>query len=158
MFEYDYERFDKFVENNKIPKNKLVFEISEDINLGVISEETLSYITEKGYDLAIDDFGSGVSKLTDVLSGKLQSIKTDKGMLPLCKKDTKNVKAFSTIIKAVNASGSKVCVEGVETTEQLEIIIKAGSTSAQGYLFAKPLSYDELIDFIRTFDFDKYQK
>jgi len=158
MFEYDYERFDKFVENNKIPKNKLVFEISEDINLGVISEETLSYITEKGYDLAIDDFGSGVSKLTDVLSGKLQSIKTDKGMLPLCKKDTKNVKAFSTIIKAVNASGSKVCVEGVETTEQLEIIIKAGSASAQGYLFAKPLSYDELIDFIRTFDFDKYQK
>lgn len=158
MFEEDYIKFDQFVKNNIIPKEQVIFEISEDINLGIISDKTIDYIKDKGYGLVIDDFGSGVSKLSDVLSGKLLAIKTDKSMIPKDIKDTKKLKAFTTIIKAINASGSQVCIEGVETKEQLQIATSSGATSLQGYLFAKAISFDEIIEFIRTFNYADYVK
>ena len=134
----------------------MVFEISEDINLGVISNETIDYISAQGYNLIIDDFGSGVSKLSDVLSGKLAAIKTDKSMLPKNKDDMKRLQGFNTIIKAVNSTGSTVCVEGVETYEQLELSKDAGCRVLQGFLFGKPMSLDDIIHYINTFDFNDY--
>lgn len=158
MFENNYLKFDEFVKDRVIPKEKLIFEISEDINLGIISAKTLEYIKNQGYSLSIDDFGSGVSKLTDVLSGQILAIKTDKSMIPASVNETKKWRAFNTIIKAINASGSKVCVEGVETKEQLRIATKANVTSVQGYLFSKPVPYNDLVAFVSKFSYVNYKK
>ncbi len=155
-FEKDASKFNDYVKELVIPKEKMVFEISEDINLGVISNETIDYISAQGYNLIIDDFGSGVSKLSDVLSGKLAAIKTDKSMLPKNKDDMKRLQGFNTIIKAVNSTGSTVCVEGVETYEQLELSKDAGCRVLQGFLFGKPMSLDDIIHYINTFDFNDY--
>lgn len=156
MFERNYQKFDEFVKNRIIPKDKIIFEISEDVNLGIISQGTLEYIQSKGYELTIDDFGSGVSKLTDVLSGQLLAIKTDKSMVPLSTSEDKKYKAFNTILKAINASGSNVCVEGIETPEQLDISIKAGAKAVQGYLFSKPFPSDKLLEFLKSFTIQDY--
>lgn len=158
LFEQNNLLFDQFVENNNIPKENLMFEISEDINLGVISNATLKYIKEAGYNLVIDDFGSGVSKLSDVLSGKLLAIKTDRSMLPKDFKDVQKLKGFNTILKAIHAAGSFVVAEGVETSEQLEICKNAGVNTVQGYLFAKPMPFNEVIEYISTFDYSDYEK
>ncbi len=157
-FETDYSKFDKYISSNIIPKENIIFEISEDINLGIISSKTIDYIKSKGFKLVIDDFGSGVSKLSDVLSGELFAIKTDKAMLPKSMKETKRLKGFNTIVKAVNSTGSKVCVEGVETFEQLEIAQNAGCELLQGYLFNKGEALDKTIDFINHFDEFKWEK
>ncbi len=156
IFENDFLEFDDFVKNRIIPKEQIVFEISEDINLGVISAVTLDYIRNQGYALTIDDFGSGVSKLTDVLSGQIQAIKTDKSMVPADLNEKKKVLAFNTIIKAINASGSKVCAEGVETKEQLQITLDANVCSVQGYLFSKPISYTDLVEYIKNYKYSNY--
>ena len=134
------------------------FEISEDMNLGVISIDTLSYIQNKGYSIIVDDFGAGVSKLSDVLSGELRVIKTDKSLLPSKIANDKKIDGFYTIIKAIKASGSTICVEGIETIPQLEMSIDAGGRLAQGYLFGKPMPKDEVIEFIRNFDYSQYKK
>ena len=156
IFENNFKEFDAFVKNRVIPVNQIVFEISEDVNLGIISIDTLNYIRKQGYGLTIDDFGSGVSKLADVLSGEIQAIKMDKSMLPNTIKDDHKLAAFNTIIKAINASGSKICVEGVETKEQLKISMNAKVSSVQGYLFAKPISFEETVAFIKEFSFTNY--
>lgn len=153
-FEKNFSKFDTYIKDIIIPVDKVIFEISEDINLGIISNETIEYIRDKGFSLVIDDFGSGVSKLSDVLSGKLLAIKTDKSMLPINKDDTKRIEGFNTIVKAINSTGSKVCVEGVETIEQLEISLEAGCEILQGYLFGKPMSLEEIILYINNFDFN----
>jgi|GEM_PF-1327581 len=155
-FEQDFEMFDKFIENIQIPRKQLILEISEDINLGIISNATLEYIKSKGFNLVIDDFGSGVSKLSDVLSGKLLAIKIDKSMLPRTKDDKMKLQGFNTIIKAINATGSNVFVEGVETIEQLHIAKDAGCNMLQGYYFAKPMSFDDVVEYIENFDYSKY--
>ena len=151
IFEKNNSRFDEFVKNRVIPIEKSVFEISEDMNLGVISIETLRYIQTGGYAISVDDFGAGVSKLSDVLSGELKAIKADKSLLPSKKANDKKIVGFYTIIKAIRASGSSICVEGVETKEQLEMAIDAGCRLAQGYLFSKPIPKEEVIDFIENF-------
>ena len=156
LFEQDFASFHNFIGNNKIPKENIVFEISEDINLGIISNQTIENIKNAGYNIVIDDFGSGVSKLTDVLSGKLYAIKTDKGMLPEGLSDTKRLQGFNTIIKAINATGSRVIVEGVETSEQLKIVEDSGCTILQGYYFARPMKFEDVVVFIETFDYTKY--
>jgi diguanylate cyclase (GGDEF)-like protein len=156
-FELDYSKFDMYIKNIRIPINRIVFEISEDINLGLISDETLEYIKSKGFNIVIDDFGSGVSKLSDVLSGKLHAIKMDKAMLPTDTKDVNRLKGFKTIVKAINSTGSLVCAEGVETKEQLLLAKNAGCNILQGYLFSKPMSLEEVITYIKTFDYSNYE-
>ncbi|MBU1019571.1 MAG: EAL domain-containing protein, partial [Firmicutes bacterium] len=137
---------------------KTIFEISEDMNLGVISIDTLRYIQKSGYTIAVDDFGAGVSKLSDVLSGELPRIKTDKSLLPSKSANDKKITGFYTIIKAIRASGSSICAEGVETVEQMEMAIDAGCKLAQGFLFSRPIPKDQVIDFVKNFDFSNYKK
>ena len=108
--------------------------------------------------VGVDDFGAGVSKLSDVLSGELRVIKTDKSLLPSKIANDKKIDGFYTIIKAIKASGSTICVEGIETIPQLEMSIDAGGRLAQGYLFGKPMPKDEVIEFIRNFDYSQYKK
>jgi diguanylate cyclase (GGDEF)-like protein len=156
LFEKSKKKFDELVQSLVMPTSKVIFEISEDMNLGYISMSTLRYIQSKGYSISVDDFGSGVSKLSDVLSGELRTIKTDRSLLP--EKNTKDKKTagFLAIIKAIRASGSTICVEGVETKSQLELSINAGCKLAQGYIFSKPMPKDQVLDFIKNFDFSKY--
>jgi diguanylate cyclase (GGDEF)-like protein len=158
IFERNRENFDEFVKNLKMPVQNIIFEISEDMNLGLISIETLRYIQEAGFAISIDDFGSGVSKLADVLSGEIKTIKTDKALLPLNQSNDKKIKAFNTIINAIKASGATICVEGVETLPQLKIAIDAGCKLGQGYFFCKPIPKEKVIDFITNFNYDDYIK
>lgn len=157
-FEKDNSLFDRFVENKKIPTEKIVFEVSEDMNLGLISIETLRYIQNKGYSVSVDDFGAGVSKLSDVLSGELKTIKTDRSLLPIEKSHDKKASAFYTIIRTIKASDTLICVEGVETLQQLKLSRITGCNYAQGYLFSKPMPKEEVIEFIKNFNFSDYLK
>ena len=156
-FEMDFNKFDSYIENIEIPIDQIVFEISEDINLGIISDKTLEYIKSKGFSIVIDDFGSGVSKLSDVLSGKLHAIKMDKSMLPIDSSDINRLKGFNTIVKAINSTGSLVCAEGIETKDQLLLSKRAGCKVLQGYFFGKPMPLEEIVRYIQTFDYNNYE-
>ncbi len=156
-FERNNSKFDSYTENLQIPHNRVVFEISEDTNLGLISEDTINYIQSKGFNIVIDDFGSGVSKLSDVLSGKLLAIKTDKSMLPSDLSDGHRLKGFNTIVKAISATESKVCVEGVENIDQLRISHNAGCDLVQGFYFARPMPLEDIIEYVQSFDYSKYE-
>lgn len=157
-FEHNHETFDTFVEKHVIPVDKTTFEISEDMNLGLISIETLRYIQNEGYSISVDDFGAGVSKLSDVISGKLKTIKTDKSLLPTKKTSDNKLNAFYTLIKTLKATETTICVEGVETLAQLKLAIDAGCKLAQGYFFSKPIPKGKVVDFIKNFNYENYMK
>ena len=77
----------------------------------------------------------------------IKTIKTDKSLLPSLNSDNSKIKGFNTVIQAIQASGSLICVEGVETVSQLELSVKAGCTLAQGYLFGKPMTACDFEDY-----------
>ncbi|MFG1606970.1 putative bifunctional diguanylate cyclase/phosphodiesterase [Actinoplanes sp. NPDC049265] len=100
----------------------------------------LDRIREQGVALAMDDFGSGYSSVSSLVSLQVQVVKIDKSYLDM---DSAN---NGTLIRATtelgHALGLRVCVEGVETPEQLELLREAGCDSAQGFLLGRPMPAD----------------
>ena len=93
-----------------------------------------------GYDIEIDDFGSGYSSLGMLKDIHADILKIDMIFL----RETQNVQRSTTILKNVISMskelGMPVITEGVETKEQVDFLRDVGCDMFQGYYFAKPMS------------------
>lgn len=120
----------------------LKLEITESALMENVREvmKTLDGLHGLGYDIEIDDFGSGYSSLGMLKDINADILKIDMIFL----QETKNVKKSTTIIKNIifmsKELGMPVITEGVETKEQMEFLADAGCDMFQGYYFAKPMS------------------
>ena len=96
----------------------------------------------QGFEIEIDDFGSGYSSL-----GMLKDINADILKLDMIfLQESENFGRGTTILKNVISMskelGMPVITEGVETREQMEFLQSTGCDMYQGYYFAKPMSVD----------------
>jgi EAL domain-containing protein (putative c-di-GMP-specific phosphodiesterase class I) len=126
--------------------DRLELEITENALLQD-SEETLSTLYQLralGVRIAMDDFGTGYSSLSYLQSFPFDKIKIDRSFV----KDITDGVGSLNIVRAVTAMaqglGMITTAEGVETTEQLEIVRAEGCTEMQGFLFSRPLPTDEV--------------
>jgi diguanylate cyclase (GGDEF)-like protein len=117
-------------------------EITESIMLN--EDEMIKHIftclKNLGLSISIDDFGSGYSALGYLNKFPFDRIKLDKSLIdnvsPQNVNGTNIVRAVISMAKAV---GIKTIAEGVETQEQLDILIDLGCDQAQGYLLGRPV-------------------
>jgi EAL domain-containing protein (putative c-di-GMP-specific phosphodiesterase class I) len=117
-------------------------EITESVmieNKAVISE-AFSVFQELGITVSIDDFGSGYSALGNLNMYQFDRIKMDKSLI-----DNVNLKSMNGVsivgaaINMAHASGIKTIAEGVETQEQLDILMKLDCDQVQGYFLGRPV-------------------
>ena len=103
---------------------------------------------ELGYQIWMDDFGSGYSSLNVLKDFRFDVIKFDMGFL------RGNVVQSKIILKHMvdmcKDLGLNTLIEGVETESQFEFIKELGVDYCQGYLFAKPLPVDEAIEYLEN--------
>ena len=111
-------------------------------------EDSIIHFTRKlqsmGVSIAIDDFGAGYSTLARVMYAKPQIIKIDGSIVKnICKDENclMLVKAITNFAKSLNAV---VVAEFVESEEIQEKVLENGIEYSQGYLFAKPVSSEEV--------------
>ena len=125
----------------------LVVEVTENIFLENITRvaAVLGQLTKMGVRVAIDDFGSGYSSLRYVQSLPLDKIKIDKAFIDNVGSSAESQGIVNAVINMSHSMNYKVVAEGVETEEQLTALKEMGCDFIQGYLFSKPLSFDELI-------------
>ena len=125
----------------------LVVEVTENIFLENITRvaAVLGQLTKMGVRVAIDDFGSGYSSLRYVQSLSLDKIKIDKAFIDNVGSSAESQGIVNAVINMSHSMNYKVVAEGVETEEQLTVLEEMGCDFIQGYLFSKPLSFDELI-------------
>lgn len=135
-----------------LPCSALELEVVEEL----ISQESdtvktqLAAIDELGVRLAIDDFGTGYSSLSRLKHLPVSKLKIDKSFvdgLP----DTEEDKCIANSIIGL-AKGIKVdlVAEGVETQNQADWLTQQGVDYIQGYLYAKPMSFEDLALFCRS--------
>jgi diguanylate cyclase (GGDEF)-like protein/PAS domain S-box-containing protein len=127
-----------------IEPGRLILELTETAVIDAEVAQKLELLHAMGERLAIDDFGTGHSSLVYLQRLTVDEIKIDRSFvmnLPSVRSDAVIVR--STIELGHNL-GLTVVAEGVEDQEALEMLIKDGCDSAQGYFFSCPRPADEL--------------
>lgn len=110
--------------------------------------ELLNELMENGVSIAIDDFGTGYSSLNYLVNLPVNTIKIDKSFVSNIHND-KNKAVISSIVNLSKYLKYKVITEGVETREQVDVLISLGCSLIQGYYFSKPLQENQIEDLLK---------
>lgn len=137
LLQYDVADYTKFIFlKDKIPLNALVIEVTED---GLLEDEMISNrlkeLSDKGFRIALDDFGSGHSALACIRDLPLEIIKLDKTLLAQTARRHKAELLFGGIVAIAHQMNCSVIAEGVETEAELKMVQRYGCELAQGYYF-----------------------
>lgn len=132
------ELFSPFV--NWLGKYQIIIEVTENILIDHMdyAQKVLNQLRDKGFVIALDDFGSGYSSIRYLANMPVDIIKFDVSMTQALNSDNKTREIILSTAKMVRAAGFDLVMEGIETQEMYEQAIAAGATHLQGYLLGKP--------------------
>jgi len=136
----------ELLQDTKCDPDWIEFEIIESFIIGDIVEaiNVLENIRNIGINISLDDFGTGYSSLSYLKKLPINKLKIDKSFIddiPFDENDKIITKIIIHLAKNMNIT---VLAEGVETIDQERFLIENGCSLAQGYLYDKPLSVDEI--------------
>lgn len=125
-----------------IPHELLEIEITETAFMDQTRtiQQCVQELKALGFNVSIDDFGSGYSSLNMLKEIDVDTLKIDRGFLNEVVATSRGKTIISHTIAMANDLNLNVISEGVETVEQAEFLVKNGCRSAQGFLYSKPLS------------------
>lgn len=134
---------------NKIHPKQIKLEITERVFVdGSFVYDWISKCREKGYSVALDDFGTGYSSLSSLHKINANNLKVDKSFVQSMEEDHNNYVIVKSIIDMAHGLNKTVIAEGIETKSQLKMLKEIGCKYGQGYLFAKPMEKDQVIEFL----------
>ncbi|MDF3820098.1 EAL domain-containing protein [Leptospira sp. 96542] len=144
-------------QTKNIPYDSIQVEITESLAMKNLSETIpiLSNLMDIGVKVALDDFGTGFSSLSYLEKLPLSIVKIDKSFLNNVVEGSKEAHLLVSIINMAHDLGYSVVAEGVEEEDQLRLLKEFNCDKIQGYLFAKPLMEEEVLDFIKNFEMKK---
>ena len=133
--------FSELVEKYKIDPGKLNLEITETAIAGNIGSciELMTNLRNKGFLVEMDDFGSGYSSLNLLKDLKLDVLKIDMKFLDSTDDPQRAEIILENIIHMAQQLQMVVIAEGVETSDQLQMLREKGCDLFQGYYFSKPV-------------------
>ena len=147
----DYELCDIFeiaesaVRANKVPRSSLCIEITESViaNNEQLMHRYIDRFREAGYSVWMDDFGSGYSSLNVLKDFMFDELKIDMRFLSDISSRSRTI--LASIINMAKEIGIQTLAEGVETEEQFEFLRNIGCEKVQGYLFGKPMPFEDCL-------------
>lgn len=134
----------------EIVPQRIVVEITE--TALIASKErvlhNLSLLREAGVQLSIDDFGTGYSSLSYLSDLAASTLKIDRSFIIGIGQNRNDEEIIETMLGLAANLGLNVVAEGVDDPVQLAFLQKASCQMVQGFLFAKPLTEGELVEFM----------
>ncbi len=136
-----------------LPANRLEIEITETILLQdtAKSRAALHELKRMGVRVSLDDFGTKYSSLSYLHSFPLHKVKIDQSFVQNLTSDPRMATLLRGIVRLSAELGLRVAVEGIETAEQLALVVAEEQIDeVQGYLFGVPLPASALRTLLRA--------
>ena len=139
------------LKDSGLAPHRLELEVTETVLLPASGDAPaqLAAIRALGCHIAMDDFGTGYSSLTQLRSFPFDRLKVDRSFIRDLPESPQSLAILRSVVGLGRSLGIAVTAEGVETPEQMRLLILEGCNSAQGYLIGKPkesLAYAALIN------------
>ena len=139
------EKLKKIIDEYHVTRKELLFEITETADgaedglPGLVEQ-----LREKGFQIAMDDFGTGNSSLKVLQESHFDILKLDRYFVARIGDPKAEIILASTIAMAGDL-GLEVVAEGVETEEQIRFLLGHQCHLAQGYYYSRPLTKEQYI-------------
>ncbi|MCS0632132.1 EAL domain-containing protein [Telluria mixta] len=132
------------------PPERVELEITESMAMEEpdLLIERLAEIKRTGVSIAIDDFGTGFSSLSYLQRLCVDRLKIDRAFVTEITDAARGSSIAEMVIELGRNLGLSIIAEGVEDEVQAQILQALGCPLAQGYLFARPLAPEALIEWL----------
>jgi diguanylate cyclase (GGDEF)-like protein len=135
----------------KLPAHCIEFELTETVlQTGSETIQTLRNIRDLGISIALDDFGCGYSSLASLEQLPLTRVKLDRSLIASIDSSSRSLAIARAIIGLCANLELEVTAEGVETAEQLALLLGFSGLSLQGYLISHPLQSEAVPAFLAS--------
>ena len=132
----DREKVDAYLARNSAT---VVVELTEEAELSDEElEATKEHYRSLGIELAVDDYGTGYSNVSNLLRYMPNYVKIDRSLLSEIQIKPQKQHFVREIIEFCHANGILALAEGVETPEELQMVIHLGADLIQGFYTARP--------------------
>jgi diguanylate cyclase (GGDEF)-like protein len=135
------------VDDAGIERSMITIEITESVigsDFDFIKEQVARF-QKLGFQVWMDDFGSGYSSLDVLQSIRFDLIKFDMRFMHNFDKGDEAKIILTELAKMAISLGVETVCEGVEQAEQVEFLREIGCTKIQGYYYGKPISFEEML-------------
>jgi len=109
------------------------------------SSGALSKLKALGVGIAFDDFGTGFASLSLLQKYPVTRLKIDQSFVAQVDRDSGDAAIVRAVIAMAASLNLTVIAEGLETTAQEAALLQLQCSEAQGYLYGKPMTADELV-------------
>jgi len=136
----------RILDETGVAAHYITLEITESMLIDNIEKvvETLNQLNAMGIRISIDDFGTGYSSLSYLKRFPIHTLKIDRTFVRDIVTDKNDHTIVATIIAMAHSLGIVVTAEGIETEEQLNLLIAQQCDHYQGYYFSKPVAAAEI--------------
>ena len=138
------------LERYQLKPSQIGLELTESVILDDPDQAlaTLHAIRETGVRLALDDFGTGFSSLSNLQHLPISLVKIDKSFVQELGQSADAEHIIRAIISLAHSLQISVVAEGVETEGQLEFLRQQHCDEIQGYYYARPMPWNDLVKFM----------
>jgi len=146
------QRIAQALQKHGVEPSQLLCEITESVAMEdtQATQRTLEELERIGISLSIDDFGTGHSSLSYLRRMPVQQLKIDRSFVADLEYQEDARAVVDAVVRLAHALGLRVVAEGVETHGQRDILRAMQCDELQGFLFARPMPADALLDWART--------
>lgn len=120
--------------------------IAQDVEL---AKQCISGLHEAGFRIVMDNFGAGSSSMIHLQRLRFDELKLDQSFVHGLVDDPTKPAIVRAIIQLSHMLNMNVIAEGVEESEQENRLLALGCSFAQGYLYARPMDENDMLDYLK---------
>ncbi len=141
------------LDTHNLTPERVAIEVLETIHVENDQDQivhTVQALSDNGFRIDLDDFGTGSASVTGLRRFHAHRIKIDRSFITDIDKRSDNQQMVSIMMHLARSLGLDILAEGVEREEEADALRKLGCFAIQGYLFAKPMALEDTHDWIEA--------